>query len=327
METLTREEIEKLNKAEYQNNDKSINRNYDPWIIEPLIPDKAITILDGLGGSGKSWFAMDLAFSISIGEGIDYKGQKIDFLGRYPVKRSGKVLYFTAEETPEAFVQRLDSITMAYGDNDSFYWVSTLHEDFPFGSTLFQDTSWGITKTKTVDAIEYYIKKRRPILVVLDSLINFYGLNENDSTQANMFYDVIKKWIKTYKCSFLILHHQTKEALRAKEEDGTFRGSIVFREQARQRLTYRGIKMEKGKGIARKVSIEKANFFSPLLEDFPIYLRWTEGVHIYDEQYEKEAKKQEEDRKKILLKPKNNKQDKQGGRNNGDSTNLTGKTF
>jgi len=315
LEGLRGEEKKILDKTEYQNNDKSINRNIENWIIEPLIPYKAIVILDGLGGSGKSWFSIDLAFSVGRG----YK-----FLGRYPVKRSGTVLYFTAEETPEVFVQRLDDITAAYGDNENFYWVSTLHEQFPFGSTLFQEGRWNIEKTKTADAIEYFIEKRKPVLVVIDSLINFYGLNENDSTQANMFYDVIKKWIKTYKCSFLILHHQTKDSLKSKEEDGTFRGSIVFREQARQRITYRGIKMENGKGIARKITIEKANFFSPLLEDFPIYLRWTEGVHVYDEQYEKEAKKQEEAKKRFQPKKiqENNKEKSYNG-----SKNLTGKKF
>ena len=52
---MLRPEIkESLKKALHVANDASISRDYDPWILEPLIPHRSITILDGLGGSGKS---------------------------------------------------------------------------------------------------------------------------------------------------------------------------------------------------------------------------------------------------------------------------------
>jgi RecA-family ATPase len=94
-------------KVIYQSNDAELDRKYESWILEPLIPFKAITILDGLGGSGKSWFALDLSYTISLG---------FDYLGKYPVKRSGTVLYVTAEEIPEEFVRRVDLVTASYGD-------------------------------------------------------------------------------------------------------------------------------------------------------------------------------------------------------------------
>jgi len=316
---LIQQEIKQVLGKVHQSNDPSINREGEDWILEPLIPLEAITVLDGLGGSGKSWFAIDLAFAI---------GHGINFLGRYPVKKPGVVLYLTAEETPRRFVQRLDLITQTYGTNENLFWVSTLEEGFPFGSSMFRKEGWGIEMTKTADTIEVYLTKYKPVLVIIDSLINFYGLEENSSSDAKRFYDLLTGWIKTYHCSFLLLHHQTKDSLRLRDDDGVFRGSIVFREQARQRLTYRSIKFEEsGKTItAKKISIEKANYHSPYLEEFPIYLRWSDGIHIYDEQFEKKAKAQEEAKKKFQA-VKVKKDDKQEKKTNSDSTNLTGRSF
>jgi len=298
-------------KVIYQSNDAELDRKYESWILEPLIPFKAITILDGLGGSGKSWFALDLSYTISLG---------FDYLGKYPVKRSGTVLYVTAEEIPEEFVRRVDLVTASYGDNENFYWISTLHEAFSYGAALLQKVAWSITKTETARILEYFISEIKPILVVLDSMVNFYGLNENDSSEASVFYEMLKEWIKTYNCSFLLLHHQNKESM--KSEEGVFRGSIVFREQARERITYKSFKLENGM-IARKISIEKANYYSPLIKDFPIHLRWDTGTHIYDEELIDEIKRQEEAKEK----PKNEKKNKQKENKTESKTNRLSKKF
>jgi len=299
------EQFEQYKRLIYKSIDVDFDENYEGWILEPLIPFEAITILDGLGGSGKSWFAMDLSYA--IGQGAEGGG----FLNKYPVKRPGRTLYITAEEVPQMFLKRVKLITATYGDNENFYWLSTLHKDFPFGSALLQKTNWGIIKTGTAELLEYFISEIKPVLIILDSLVNFYGLNENDSSEASLFYEMLKKWIKKYNCSFLLLHHQNKESM--KSEEGIFRGSVVFREQARERITYRNIELENGM-IARKITIEKSNYYSPLIKDFPLHLRWDTGTHIYDEEIINYIKKQEEAKKKPKdekKKPKDEKKNEQ----------------
>jgi len=296
---LSPEAKESIKKALHVGNDVSINRDYNPWVLEPLIPHKSITVLDGLGGSGKSWLALDLSYSISLG---------LDFLGLFPVRRSGAVLYLTAEEAKEVFVQRLDMIQKHYSKNENFKWLSLLDENLEMTSYLCRKRRGEQIVTETAEALEWLISEEKPALIVLDSLINFYGLDENSSEDAMFFYDVLKYFIRKYQVSFLLLHHQNKEAMKIQSDDViSFRGSGVLREQARSRLVYKNIKINETT-IARKIKLEKSNYYSKLKESLPIYLKFQDGIHVYDKQFELMAKRAEEEAK-TKGKKKNKKRD------------------
>jgi RecA-family ATPase len=263
-----REKAERVKQKLHYGNDVSIDRNHKPWIIEPLIPSKGITIVEGIGGSGKSWFAMELSYAITSG---------IDFANKFPVKRSGTVLYLTDEEIPEIFVQRLDLISKKYGNHKKFYWLSTLQKDFPYSPFLLQRKYEDITKTEMVEVLEYLINEYKPVLVVLDPLLSFYGLIKDDEVEDQLaFYDMLRKWIKKYQCSFLLLHLKI----------GGFRR---LKDLAEEIITYENIKFKNGKATKR-ITIEKANHYSPLLDEFPIRLRWNDGIHMYDERLVKKVK-------------------------------------
>jgi len=283
-------------------NDVSINRKAEKWVLEPLMPHKGITILDGLGGSGKSWFALDLSYSISLGQ---------TFLGKFPVKRPGKVLYLTAEESPEAFVERLDMIQKHYPENkENFVWLSFLEEGIDMSSYLCTKKRGDRVITENARVLKEIINEIKPIVVVLDSLINFYGLDENSSEDAMFFYDVLKYLIREYDTNFLLLHHQNKEAMKTQADDViSFRGSGVLREQARSRIVYKNIKISE-RQIARKIKLEKSNYFSSLKDELTkgLYLKFEEGKHKYDQQFEITARRAEEEAKNKNKKKKDKKE-------------------
>jgi len=292
---------ESIKKALHVDNEASINRDYNPWILEPLIPYQSITILDGLGGSGKSWLALDLSYSISL---------SLSFLEMFPVRRSGAVLYLTAEEAPEVFVQRLDMIRKHYPRNENFRWISLLDENIEISPYICRKVRGEQMKAAMAEVLEWLIDEIKPVLLVLDSLINFYGLDENSSEDAMYFYDVIKHFIRKYQTSFLMLHHHNKEGMKGAQADDviSFRGSGVLREQARSRIIYKGIQIDEGT-IARKIILEKGNYYSKLRDSLPLYLKFEEGKHVYDRQFYFLAKEAEEAKKKGNKK-KENKQSK-----------------
>jgi len=236
----------------------------EEWILEPLIPTNSIILLDGLGGLGKSIFAMEMAFSISIGQ--PFLIQNITPTGRYPI------LYMTAEETDWRFFERLKSIENAYQcQSKNFYWISTISKDFCLPTARFFCKKQNeVQPTETFAFLENAIQKTNAKLVVLDSWINFYGLDENSTENGAIAYDYLKTLIRQHDCSFLIIHHQTKDALKSLSQ--MFRGTMVFREQARTRIV-----LSKKHG-QRIVEIEKSNYYSELLGNFPVSIELHDGV-------------------------------------------------
>ena len=291
---------EALRNASYVDNDASINRDYDPWILEPLIPFQSVTILDGLGGSGKSWLAVDMCYAIGLG---------MPFLGIFPTKRQGPVMYLSAEEVPEVFVKRLDAVRKYYPANQNFIWTSMLHEEIDVNPSLCVAYGNGMIPSPMFDALEKRIEEVQPVLIVLDSLINFFGGDENSSKDARYFMELLRRLIRRHKVSILALHHQNKEGMRAQGDDVvSFRGSGVFREQSRSRIIYKSVKLEEGV-TAKKLILEKSNYFSRIKDMLPedgLYLRFDNGIHVYDRAFAEYAKSKEEE-KKTKGKKKENK--------------------
>lgn len=263
----------------------------EKFILEPFIPSKSIVLLDGIGGLGKSFFAIELAFALSIGESF--------LLPNFKPRQALPILYLTAEDSPDDFKNRLQAVKNAYRYEDkaeNFYWVSSLSSKFPLQvSTFFTKEHNRIVKTEMTNYLEFLIRKTKAKLVIIDSLINWYGLNENSSEDAVYFYNFLKYLIRKYNLSFLILHHQSKSGLpKDTTKEDKFRGSGVFREQARARIIMRQLSSQEERYFdeprrVRAIEIEKLNKFSQLKELFPLYVEFKDGAwrckHISKEKF------------------------------------------
>jgi len=280
----------------------------EEWILEPFLPTNSIILLDGLGGAGKSIFTMEMAFAISTGQ--SFLLQDILPTGKYPI------LYMTAEETDWRFYERLQAIESAYDiKSENFYWISTISKDYTLStSRLFCKKQNEVQPTETFVFLENAIQKIQPKLVVLDSWANFYGLDENSTEDGIYAYDCLKGLIRLYDCSFLLLHHQTKDAMKSLTP--LFRGTMVFREQARARIVISKWNLPDRK----KVAIEKCNYYSTKLIHFPILVSMSKGVWMIEAmagEFEDFEEQEEE------IENKKRKKQKKNG-NNGKCINTVG---
>jgi RecA-family ATPase len=233
----------------------------DEWLLEPFLPTKSISLLDGPSCVGKSFFALEMAYALAAGS---------NFLGISKTIQPTNVLYISAEETKHMLLKRIKNIVQHYPATDNFVWLSTLDDNFKVSTRLFKRDYEGIKQTEMANVLKKLIEKYQVKLVVLDSLINFFGLDENSTEDVIIFHEYLKSLIKKYDCSFLLVHHQTKETLKGRA--GIFRGSEIFRDQARTRIVM------SNEDEYKKIEIEKSNYYSPLLDVFPIFLKFADGV-------------------------------------------------
>jgi len=253
------------------------------WLLDPFLPTKSISLLDGPSCVGKSFFVLEMAYALATGS---------NFLGISKSTQPTNVLYISAEETKNRLFERIQNIAQHYPETENFVWLSTLDNNFKVSTRLFKRDYEGIKQTEMANVLRKLIEKYQVKLVIFDSLINFFGLDENSTEDVLIFNEYLKSLIKKYDCSFLLVHHQTKETLKGRA--GIFRGSEIFRDQARTRIVM------SNEDEYKKVEIEKSNYFSPLLDEFPIFLKFADGVW----QRVGEPKKNEQETKNNNIKKK-----------------------
>ena len=174
-----REEIESVDALSIANSDKARE-----WLIAGIIPLGSVTLLAASGGVGKSTVAYNWA--LNIGLGTPWSGRRC-MKGKTLVAQSDEPLLDTAEKLS----------VIGYQD-------AGLEE----GTVRFWET-WRFSHMKQ---LEDYIRKERPIFVVIDSLTACLAGMDVDMIKSNAG-DVIyglRDLANTYRCSMLILHHLNK---------------------------------------------------------------------------------------------------------------------
>jgi RecA-family ATPase len=200
------------------------------WIIKDLLPCDIVGIMNGRGGSGKSFAVLDLAVSVATGSNFLHDP---DFKTGVP----SKVLAVFGEETEETVHRRLNkvcrfkelsteqkhlidgnlSVYSAHGHNPGFFNAGLSESEF---------------YTDLLNLIEY----EKPSLVILDPLSRFYKQDENNNTEATRFIEQLEKlkthkpFNETRKTSVVSVHHSNKPG---KNEQGSSRGASAFIDGAR----------------------------------------------------------------------------------------------
>lgn len=220
------------------------------WHVPDMIPGRTVTLLSGDGGTGKSTLALQLGVA-TVAE-VPWIGQDA---------RAGRVLYLSAEDDADELHRRLDAITVHHqlsferlaglriwplADQDAL--LATGAPGKPLEATsLFYD-------------VEAVAKTWRPALIVLDSLADFFGGNENDRAHVRRFISLLRQLAITVDAAVLLLAHPSLTGLAT---GSGLSGSTAWNNSVRSRLYFSSPKDDDGGASApdiRTLAMRKANY-------------------------------------------------------------------
>jgi RecA-family ATPase len=241
------------------------------WCVPDTIPDRAVTLLSGDGGTGKSILAMTLATACAVG---------MPFLGMEIAPR--KVTYLYAEDDVEEAWRRQDAINRAFGVDfaDLFgrlAWVLQAGEDT---FLLRFDKNGRPAQTPLSKKLDAYVRGSGSQLLVIDTIADTFGGLEIDRQQVTRFVRHHQKLAADIDGAVLMIGHPSVAGMK----DGRpASGSNAWVNAVRSALYLRKAEeSEAPGGDAKRVRIlerVKANFAST---DVEIRVRYFDGVFMAD---------------------------------------------
>jgi len=162
------------------------------WLVEELWSEQAVGILGGEPKCCKSFLALDVAVSVASGAAC---------LRQFPVRRSGPVLLFPAEDSLAVVRQRLQGIAAA--------------AQVPFASLPVQViTAPSLRLDSAADRLRlsHTIQQQRPILLILDPLIRLHRVDENDATQIGALLSYLRELQRQFQLAVLLDQHSRKDS-------------------------------------------------------------------------------------------------------------------
>jgi len=170
----------------------AVNGPQTQWLVEELWAEQAVGILGGEPKCCKSFLALDVAVSVASGAPC---------LRQFPVRRSGPVLLFPAEDSLAVVRQRLEGIAAA--------------AQVPFASLPLQViTAPSLRLDTPADRLRlcHTVQQQRPILLILDPLIRLHRVDENDATQIAALLSYLRELQRQFQLAVLLVHHARKDS-------------------------------------------------------------------------------------------------------------------
>jgi len=174
------------------------------WLIEGLWSEQAVGILGGEPKCCKSFLALDVAVSVASGAAC---------LRQFPVRRSGPVLLFPAEDSLAVVRQRLEGIAAA--------------AQVPFASLPVEVITAPSLRLDTPTdraRLAHTVQTLRPILLILDPLIRLHRVDENDASQIAGLLSYLRELQRQFQLAVLLVHHARKDS-HASRPGQALRGS------------------------------------------------------------------------------------------------------
>jgi RecA-family ATPase len=168
------------------------------FLVEPLIPDRTVTMLTGDGGVGKSKLVSQLAIAVAMGS---------EWIGTHP--KRGPVLFLSAEDDEDEIHRRLSEICEASGfdlaDLTDLHLVLLAGQDAVLGAP--SQRSGAVQGTPLWRKLREAVAEIGPVLIILDTLADIFGGNEIVRTEARQFIGLLRGLAIEERCAVVLLAH------------------------------------------------------------------------------------------------------------------------
>lgn len=239
--------------------------------VEGLIPAGNVTLLGGDGGTGKSLLALQLAVATAA---------RSEWIG-LPVAGGG-ALFLTAEDEVAEVHRRLTAICALEGlDMEGLDGLDILSLAGNDALLSVADGRGGTMKaTALFDKIGGWIGEHSPTLVVLDTLADLFGGEENARAHARQFIGSLRGLAIRHQTTIVLLAHPSLSGMAS--GSGTS-GNTAWSNSVRSRLYLERVTVRDGDRATepdpdvRVLRTMKANYGRVGGE---IRVRWTNGVFV-----------------------------------------------
>lgn len=220
------------------------------WLWENWIPMRAVTILTGDGGTGKSLLALQLATACATGR---------LFLGQSVMRL--RVLLVSCEDERDELHRRQARINEGLGidmaDLLDVYWIARAGLDNVMMN--FPGDGKG-ERTPFFDQVRAKAREMGAQLIVLDTAADLFGGNENIRPQVRQFINALTSIALEIDGAILLLAHPSQSGKAAGTGES---GSTAWNNSVRSRLYFTRPEAEKGEPEdkdARILSRQKSNY-------------------------------------------------------------------
>jgi RecA-family ATPase len=176
----------------------SMTLKQQPYIIETLIPESAITAITAESGTGKSLFALILAHHMANGTKL---------FDKFEVKKS-RVLYIDLEMDEDIIVSRYRSIIEEKEDLD-----------------FVHNQSWKIDEPLQYNWLKNTIINENYGVVILDTLTNIHNKVENSADEMKLVNEELLRLVRETGVTIIFLHHNRKQQRGDGRNQNSSRGS------------------------------------------------------------------------------------------------------
>jgi hypothetical protein len=233
------------------------------WIVPQWVPQGTVTMLGGDGGVGKSLLVQQLVTACACG---------LPWLG-LPVRRC-RALGIFCEDSGDELHRRQARINAAYGidfaDLGNCLWASRVGHD-----NLLWEKEGAYDPPRATPLFDQILASAVAFgagLVVIDSLHDVYGANENARPEARQFVQHLQMIAEATAGAVILTAHPSLSGMAS----GTgMSGSTAWNAAVRSRLYLTRPRPEAEDDDARRLERKKANYAKA---NDSLALRWVDGV-------------------------------------------------